>query len=274
MDPRRALASAALATALTPAVLLGSSGARAASSASPLTDPAGPAWPASASPASWPDYCAGPPPALVPPLDHGTLFNPDDHSDLLLGTPGLPDEAAHGASVSSSIAAGSGWHEFQMTASVLLQSVNSDLADSPHDMKWTVVVANGSGKRTSNSSVQYFNGGGWSGLGPWDGASTKLVTTPFDIGKGSPSATATLRLRFKIGAGTPPGPVYLVEFGAYVDAEQACAHYTFDADKITVGPPESASASPRWLEYAGVGVLALAAFAIALFARGRSNRGP
>lgn len=229
-----------------------------------------------ASPAPWPPYCAGSPPALAPPLDDGTLFNPDDHSDLLLGTPGLPDEAAHGASASSSIAAGSGWHEFQMTVSLPAESVNSDLADSPHAVKWIVFVSSGQGKGNPGDppvgDAQYFDGSAWSDLGQWDGASTKLVTTPFDVGNSSQAATATLRLRFKIDDGAPPGPAYVVEFGTYVDAEQACTHYTFDADKITVLAPGSAAGSSRSLRYAGLGaVVVAAAFALVLAARRRQR---
>lgn len=276
MDLRRSLVSAALGTALTPAVLLTPSTAWAASSAAPLANPGGSARPALASPASWPAYCAGSPPAIVPPLDHGTLFNPDDHSDLLLGTRGLSDKTVNGAPVPSAIVAGSGWHNFQMTASLPLQGANSDLADSPRDMKWIVFVSNGAEKGNPNdllaSHVQYLNGSLWSDLGQWAGASTKLVTTAFDIDNSSRTATASLRLRFKIDAGAPPGPAYVVEFASYADAEQACTHFTFDANMITVRAPGSAPASSRSLRYGGAGAVVIAAgSAIVLVARRRKR---
>jgi hypothetical protein len=276
MDLRRSLPSAALATALTPAVLLTPSTAWAASSSAPLANQAGPARAALGSPASWPVYCAGSLPALVPPLDRGTLFNPDDHSDLLLGTPGLPAVTVNGAPIPSAIAAGSGWHDFQMTASLPLQSPNSNLTDSPRDMKWIVFVSNGPEKGNPNdllvSHVQYLNGSVWSDLGLWAGASTKLVTTTFDIDNSSQTATASLRLRFKIDAGAPPGPAYVVEFGSYVDAEQACTHFTFDANMITVRAPGSAPGSSRLLQYADAGVVVIVAgSAIVLVARRRKR---
>ena len=275
MDLRRSLASAALATALTPAVLLVPSTAWAASSAAPLANSAGVARAALASPASWPAYCAGSPPALVPPLNHGTLFNPDDHSDLQLGTPGLPEETFNGdAPVPSAMAAGSGWHEFRMTASLLLQSVNSDLTDSPRAMKWIVFVSNGpeKGNRSDLQAghVQYFNGSAWSELGQWADGSTKLVTTAFAIDNSSQTATANVWLRFKIDAGAPPGPVYVVEFGSYVDATQGCTHFTFDANMIDVRAPGSLPDSSRPLQYAGAGVVVIAAVsAMVLLARRR-----
>ena len=271
MDLRRSLASAALAAALIPAVLLAPSAARAAPSAGPLADPAGRARPALASPAPWPVYCAAPLPALVPPLNHGTLLNPDDHSDLLLRTSGLPGGTAGGASIASAVTAGSGWHDFAMTASLPVQGVNSDLADSPRDMKWTVFVSDGPGKGSPNgpaaNRVQYLNGGVWSDLGQWAGASTKLVTTAFHIGNGSQTATASLQLRFRIGA---PAPAYVVEFGSYVDAQQGCTHFTFGANRITVRAPGSAPGGSRPLRYAGASAVVVAAgAAIALGARRR-----
>ena len=241
---------------------------------SPLADPAGRARPAQASPAPWPAYCAGPPPALVPPLNHGTLLNPDDHSDLLLGTPGLPGGTTGGALIASPVSAGSGWHDFAVTASLPVQGVNSDLADSPRDLKWTVFVSDGPGKGSPDGPaagrVQYLSGSVWSDLGRWAGGSTKLVTTPFRIGSGSQTATASLRLRFRIGAGAPPGPAYVVEFGSYVDAQQGCTHFTFGANAITVRAPGSALVSSRPLRFAGAGAVAIAAgAAIALIARRR-----
>lgn len=238
MDRRRSLRSAALATALTPAVLLTPSLGCAASPAAPPANPAGPARRGLASPAGWPAYCAGSLPSLVPPLDHGTLLNPDDHSDLTLRIAGLPGGTAGGASIPRAIVAGSGWHDALMTASLPVRSVNSDLTASPHDLKWIVSVSDGPRKGHPNglpaSRVQYLNGGVWSGLGPWAGASTRLVTTPFTIGSGSQTATARLRLRVRIGAGAPPGPAYLVGFGSYADAQQGCTHFTFAANLITV----------------------------------------
>jgi hypothetical protein len=247
MGLRRSLASAALITALAPVALL--------------------ARPALAFAAPWPVYCAGPLPALVPPLDHGTLFNPDDHSDLLLGTPGLPGQAADGVPIPRAIAAGSGWHDFQLTATLPVQGVNSDLTDSPHDLKWIVFVSNSSASR-----VQYLNGGAWSDLGPWAGASTKLVTTAFDIDNSSQTATVRLRLRFEIDAGAPPGTAHLVEFGSYVDAEQSCTHFTFDTNVITVRASGSAPGSLRALLYAVAGAVVIAAgTAIVLVARRRKR---
>ncbi|MGH3169910.1 MAG: hypothetical protein ACRDN0_29020 [Trebonia sp.] len=251
MDLRLSLASAALAAAIAPAAL-------------PV------------SPASWPTYCAGPPPALAPPLNHGMLFSPDDHTDLSLDTPGLPDEISAPPSAANEIAAGSGWHDFQLTASLPLQGVNSDLTGAPHDMKWIVFVSNGPEKGSPNdlpgSSVQYLNGAAWSGLEQWDGASTRLVTTPFVIDNGSQTATASLQLRFNIGAGAPRGPAYVVEFGTYVDSEQACTHYTFDANMITVGAPGPAPGSSRSAQYLAAGVIIIAAGSAAALAARRRRR--
>ncbi len=274
MDLRRSLAPAALAAAFSPAVLLAPSAGRAAPSVSPLAGPAGRARPAPASPAPWPAYCAGPPPALVPPLDHGILLNPDDHSDLQLGTPGLPGGTTGGALIASPVSAGSGWHDFSMTASLPVQGVNSDLAVSPHAMKWTIFVTDGPGKGSPDGPaadrVQYLNGSVWSDLGRWAGAGTKLVTTPFAISSGSQTATASLRLRFSIGAGAPPGRAYVVEFGSYADAQQGCTHSTFGANAITVGAPGSAPGASRSLRYAGAGAVVIAAgAAVALAARRR-----
>jgi hypothetical protein len=258
----RVLASAGLAAALTPAALL-----------IPVT---GPARPALGSPASWPAYCAGPPSALVPPLDHGTLLNPDDHSDLVLGTPGLPGQTPDGVPIPSAIVAGSGWHDFQLTVWLPVQGVNSDLTDSPREVKWIVVVTNGPGKGNPDvlpgSRIQYLNSGGWQDLGPWAGAGTKLVTTAFDIGTSAQAATARLRLRFEIGPGAPPGPAYLVAFGSYVDAEQACTHFTFDADLIAVRAAGSAPGSSRMLLYAGGGAVVIAAGSALVLAARRPKR--
>jgi hypothetical protein len=273
MDLRRSLASAAVVAALAPAAPLTPPTGWAASSAAPLANRAGPVL---AAPASWPVYCAGPVPALVPPLDHGTLFNPDDHSDLLLGTPGLPGQTADGVPIPRAITAGSGWHDFQLTASLPVQGVNSDLTDSPHALKWIVFVSKGSAKGNPNdlsaSRVQYLNGRVWSDLGQWAGASTKLVTTALTIDNSSQTATASLRLRFKIDAGALPGPAYIVEFGAYVDAEQACTHFTFDTNMITVRAPGSAPGGSRSLPYAVAGAVVIAAgSAMVLVARRRKR---
>lgn len=267
MDLRRCLLSAALAVALSPVVL------SAAALVSPSTARAASSFPAS-SPVSWPAYCAGPPPAVVPPLDHGTLLNPDDHSGLTLSTPGLPHDTDAGTPVASGITAGSGWHDFQLTASLQGMS-NSDLADSPHELKWTVFVSNspqaGHPANLPASDVQYLDGGTWSDLGPWAGANTKLVTTPFEIGNGAQPATATVRLRFKVGAGAPHGPAYVVEFGTYVDAEQACTHFTFAVNMITVGAPGSAARGPGTLRYVGIGIVVAAGAAVVLVARRRKR---
>lgn len=276
MDFRWSLASAALTAALTPAVLLAPSTPRAASSAAPLANPERPARSAPAAPAAWPIYCTGSLPAVVPPLDHGMLSDPDDHSELSLGTPGFPDETGDGALTSKTIAAGSGWHQFQMTASLPLESPDSDLADSPREMKWIVFVSTGSEKGKPNglstSHVQYFDGSVWSDLGQWAGASTKLVTSSFGIANSSQTATASLRLRFKIDVGAPPGLAYVVEFGSYVDADQGCTHFTFDADAITVRGPDSAPSSSRSLQYAGIGAAVMAAAsAMVLVARKRKR---
>jgi hypothetical protein len=251
--------SAALATALLPVVLL-----------TPLTARAA----ALASPAAWPAYCAGPLPAVAPPLDHGTLLNPDDHSDLVLATPGLPGNTDGGTPAPTAIAAGSGWHYFELTTSLPVQSVNSDLPDSPHDLKWIVFVSYGPGKSGLDASdVQYQNGGAWSDLGEWDGSSTRLMTDALDINSASRPVTTSVRLRFKIDATALAGPAYIVEFGSYVDAEQSCTHFTFAVNMLTVGAPGSAPGGSRSLEYAGAGtVVGLAAGAAIVLVTRRRKR--
>jgi hypothetical protein len=156
-----------------------------------------------------------------------------------------------------------------MAASLPVQSPDSDLSDSPRDLRWIVFVASGTGHGNPNDLVQYLHGGVWSALGPWAGARTALVTTAFDIR--SQTATASLRLRFKIDAGAPPGPAYVVEFVSYVDADQGCTHFTFDANMITVRAPGDS----RWLPYAGAVAFAIAAgCAIVLVTRRRKPLTP
>ena len=221
--------------------------------------------------AAWPAYCAGPPP-LIAPLDHGTLLNPDDHSDLELSTPGLAGNTDGGTPAPTAIAAGSGWHDFQLTASPPVQSANSDLANSPRELKWTAFLsyAPGSPGRPAGE-VEYLKDGVWSDLGEWDGVKTTLVTTP--LGGGSQTATATVQLRFKIDATPPRGSAYVVEFGSYVDADQSCTHSTFAVNMITVGAPGSGSDTSLSLAYAGIGaVVSIAAgVAIMLVARRRKR---
>lgn len=265
MGLRRSLASAALATALTPAVLLAPSTARAAS----LATPAAPNQ--FASPPAWPTYCAGElPPQL--PLDQGSLNNPDDHSDLSLATRGVAGPTVNGAPTPDTIAAGSGWHEFQLTASLPLQGPNSDLANSPHDLKWTAFVSDSTGKALPTSHVQYFTGTTWADLGQWAGAATKPVTTAFKISNTTQTATASLRLRVKIDAGAPSGPAYVAEFGSYADAQQSCTHFTFATDTITVHTADSWLSSSRLLQYAVAAAVVIAAVAAAVLVARRRTR--
>jgi hypothetical protein len=258
MDLRRSLASVAVAAALALAALLSPSAAWAASSAAPDSS------------ASWPPYCI-PLPALVPPLDDGMVFQTDDHSELTLDTSDLPDQnqAVYGQLTPTPVAAGSGWHQFQLTASVPLQSPDSDMSDSPRELKWAVFVSSGPGKGGPPGRVQYLDGRVWSDLGQWAGADTKLVTTAFAIDKQSQTATVSVWLRFKVDADASPGQAYVVEFGSYADSDEGCAHFTFDADEITV--PASDAALVRALQYTGIGAAAIAA-GIALLLAARRRR--
>ena len=228
MKLRRSWVTVAAAVAFSPVALVAAPPASAASPVAPrqaLTPPGGP----------WQNTL---PAALVD--SRGVVIDEDDHTDLKLDLSGL----------ASGIAAGSGWHRFTLTGILPVTSPNSDLRTSPHEIHWTLVLADDRGGQdllSRYAHVQYLDGSAWTALPAWAGSGTELAVTRFEVARNQPEVTVRIPVRVSLDAGAPTGPAYVVAVGSYLDAAQGqSVHTSFGSQpvSVTVGAATRSSASP------------------------------
>ncbi len=149
----------------------------------------------------------------------------DLESRLELSLQGLPRK----------IAAGSGWHEFTLTA-----ANSSD--DELGEVNWLAAVDNFSNSEhernwlSTYARIQYLDpaAGGWKSI-------IDEVSDGSYFGKTTLGAheQIELKLRLDISAKAPAGPGYALGLGGYTDAELECTHSSFDFFEFTVLKPGS-----------------------------------
>ncbi|MBV9026083.1 MAG: LPXTG cell wall anchor domain-containing protein [Streptomycetaceae bacterium] len=263
MKLRRALVSVATTAALTPAVLMAAPAAFAnaavppapAASTTPTptptpTIPAPPAPPAppkglltpsvsptpSTAPSMHPPIKPSPKPsapATDPWSTDCTKADVDTNSVLQMSLSGLP----------SKIVAGSGWHQFTLTAT-------NPTKQSLGKVVWVAGVDNGDDTLLKYSRIEYFNGKTWldlkqqlSGTGVTE---QQLGTTGVAFGETTLGASQTLKvqLRVSIDSKAPAGLSGAVGIGGYIDAAKNCTHTTLTVYMFKVLAPGSTVVDP------------------------------
>ncbi|MGA4840119.1 hypothetical protein [Streptomyces sp. G45] len=141
-------------------------------------------------------------------------------NDLELELDGLPGR----------IAAGSGWHEFTLTATNV---GDDDLGE----VNWLVAADNFSESEdeqdwlSTYARVQFYDPAakGWKSI-----VDEAANGTYFDSTTLGASQQVELKLRLSISAKAPAGPGYALGFGGYVDEELECVHSSFSYFDFTV----------------------------------------
>ncbi len=149
----------------------------------------------------------------------------DLDSRLELSLKGLPGK----------IVAGSGWHEFTLTAA-------NPSDDELGEVNWLAAVDNFSNSEhernwlSTYARIQYFDpeAKGWKSI-------VDEVSDGSYFGKTTLGAheQIELQLRLDISAKAPAGPGYALGLGGYTDAELECTHSSFDFFEFTVLKPGS-----------------------------------
>jgi LPXTG-motif cell wall-anchored protein len=154
----------------------------------------------------------------------------DPGSQLSIDVSGLPGK----------IVAGSGWHNFTMTAAnhsdkslgtvQWLATVDNDTA-SDNEKDWLSTYA----------KLEYFNPRtkAWESMADEVGNGLYFGTTPL-----GPKETVGIKLRVDITAKAPAGDGFSMGFGGYVDQEKNCVHSAFGFYDFTVLRPGSSNPDP------------------------------
>ncbi|OIK03037.1 hypothetical protein BIV25_00760 [Streptomyces sp. MUSC 14] len=169
-------------------------------------------------------------PTAIPsdcPVDDN-MVDPD--SQLSIDVSGLPGK----------IVAGSGWHNFTMTAAnhsdqslgtvQWLATVDNDTA-SDNEKDWLSTYA----------KLEFFNPKtkSWESMADTVGNGLYFGTTPL-----GPKQTVGIKLRVDITAQAPAGDGFSMGFGGYVDTQKNCVHSSFGFYDFTVLKPGSSNPSP------------------------------
>ncbi|KPH97723.1 hypothetical protein OK074_6408 [Actinobacteria bacterium OK074] len=180
----------------------------------------------------------GTPTGTTTPTDPPTYEEPcpvdddgeDPDSALTLAVSGLP----------GTIVAGSGWHNFSLTA-----ANHSDA--SLGDIQWLAAVDNYSDSDdekdwlSTYAQLEYFN--------PvdkqWESIADE-VGNGYYFGETELGAHETVEIKFRvnIGAKAPAGDGYALGFGGYSDAAKECFHTAFALYDFTVLKPGSSNDNP------------------------------
>ncbi|OIK04930.1 hypothetical protein [Streptomyces monashensis] len=169
-------------------------------------------------------------PTAIPsdcPVDDN-MVDPD--SQLSIDVSGLPGK----------IVAGSGWHDFTMTAAnhsdqslgtvQWLATVDNDTA-SDNEKDWLSTYA----------KLEFFNPRtkSWQSMADTVGNGLYFGTTSL-----GPKQTVGIKLRVDITAQAPAGDGFSMGFGGYVDTQKNCVHSAFGFYDFTVLKPGSSNPSP------------------------------
>ncbi|MFC3346865.1 LAETG motif-containing sortase-dependent surface protein [Streptomyces echinoruber] len=167
----------------------------------------------------------------------------EEPSDCPVDEDGVDPESALSLEVSGlpgKIVAGSGWHNFTLTA-----ANHSDKALG--DVQWLAIVDNYSESDNEKdwlstyAQLEYFN--------PQTKAWESLAD---DIGNGvyfgqtelGAKETVDIKLRVNISAKAPAGDGYTIGLGGYLDEEKNCVHSSFAVYEFTVLPAGSSNDNP------------------------------
>jgi LPXTG-motif cell wall-anchored protein len=143
----------------------------------------------------------------------------------------------------SKITAGSGWHQFTLTAA-------NPTKQSLGQVKWFALVDNGDDVLVKHTHIEYFNGKTWldldqqlSGTGA---TAQQLPGTGIAFGETQLGASqkVNLQLRVSIDSKAPAGLSAAVGIGGYIDAAKNCTHSSFTAYEFTVLAPGSKVVHP------------------------------
>ncbi|THC53215.1 LPXTG cell wall anchor domain-containing protein [Streptomyces sp. A1499] len=155
----------------------------------------------------------------------------DADSDLKIALTGLPGK----------IVAGSGWHEFKLTAAnptdKTLGEVNwiaavDNFSDSDSEKNWL----------SNYADLQYWDpkGKAWTSIdGDLNGGLAFGVTS--ELG---PKDKVAVKLRLNVSAKAPTGEGYAIGLGGYVDSEANCVHNSFAYYPLTILKPGSTNENP------------------------------
>ncbi|WP_369217318.1 LAETG motif-containing sortase-dependent surface protein [Streptomyces flavofungini] len=155
----------------------------------------------------------------------------DADSDLKIKLTGLP----------SRIVAGSGWHQFKLTAA-------NPTDKSLGEVNWIAAVNNFSDSDSKKNwlstyaDLQYFDPetDAWVSLDDDLEGGLAFGVTP-ELG---PKDTVAVKLRLNVGAKAPVGEGYAIGLGGYVDAEDNCVHNSFAYYDLTILKPGSTNEHP------------------------------
>ncbi|MEV7686387.1 hypothetical protein ACFW1F_28095 [Streptomyces bungoensis] len=201
-----------------------------ASASTSASAPASPSDGASASASASASPSKSPEPTAEPsdcPVDDNMV---DAESQLTISVSGLPGK----------IVAGSGWHEFSMTA-----ANHSD--KSLGTVQWLAVIDNDSMSDNEKdwlstyAKLEYFDPQtkAWESMADQVGNGIYFGQTPL-----GPKETVGIKLRVDITAKAPAGPGFSMGFGGYLDEEQNCVHSAFGSYDFTVLKPGSSNPDP------------------------------
>lgn len=154
----------------------------------------------------------------------------DTESQLSISVSGLPGK----------IVAGSGWHNFTMTA-----ANHSD--ESLGDVQWLAIVDNDSASDNEKdwlstyAKLEYFD----PQTKAWE-SMADMVGNGFYFGQTTlgPKETVVIKLRVDITAKAPAGDGFSMGFGGYLDQEKNCFHSSFGFYEFTVLKPGSNNDNP------------------------------
>ncbi|MEV0120924.1 LAETG motif-containing sortase-dependent surface protein [Streptomyces sp. NPDC050703] len=176
------------------------------------------------------------PTATDEPTDEPTDCPVDDDgvdvdSDLKIELTGLPGK----------IVAGSGWHEFQLTAA---NPTDKTLGE----VNWIAAVDNFS---DSDSEKNWLSN--YADLQYWDPAAKSWTSIDGDLNGGlafgvtselGPKDKVAVKLRLDVSAKAPTGEGYAIGLGGYVDSEANCVHNSFAYYPLTILKPGSTNENP------------------------------
>ncbi|MER5179568.1 LAETG motif-containing sortase-dependent surface protein [Streptomyces sp. NPDC002896] len=202
------------ATESTPAAAESTPAAGESSASSSPSESASP----SAEPSEWPEEC---------PVDEDGV---DVDSQLDLSVSGLPGK----------IVAGSGWHNFTLTASnksdkalgtVQWLAAVDNYSDSDNEKDWLSTYA----------QLEYFN----PATKAWESIADE-VGNGWYFGETSLGAkeVVAIKLRVNISSKAPAGDGFTIGLGGYVDEEKNCTHSSFAFYEFTVLPSGSSNDNP------------------------------
>ncbi|MFI6091551.1 LAETG motif-containing sortase-dependent surface protein [Streptomyces sp. NPDC051218] len=152
----------------------------------------------------------------------------DTDSKLEIGLSGLPGK----------IVAGSGWHQFKLTAS---NPSDEDLGE----VQWLAMVDNYAENEkdwlANYAQIQYFNpeSKAWESI--TDEVSGGLYFGTTELGA---KEKVDIKLRLNVSAKAPAGDGYALGLGGYLDSEENCVHNAFSFYEFTVLKAGSENENP------------------------------